>query len=234
VDARDRFAAAWGTVLKSTAIHADRRLPALVDGESLPWVPSPEPGVERRMLERAGDEVAIATSIVRYGPGVRFPSHMHALGEEFLVLSGIFSDQHGDYPQGTYVRNPPGSTHAPFSDAGCVILVKLRQMQADESESVRDFPSDRRWQRAGGSAHAVLYRNPRLEVSLLRMEPGASLPERETPRGEEFFVVEGEIELLDRFAPALGRWSWRRNAGSRQPALRSPSGALLWIKRGHL
>jgi hypothetical protein len=66
------------------------------------------------------------------------------------------------------------------------------------------------------------------------MEPGASLPERETPRGEEFFVVEGEIELLDRFAPALGRWSWRRNAGSRQPALRSPSGALLWIKRGHL
>lgn len=79
-------------------------------------------------------EVARATSIVRYSPGSRFSPHEHGGGEEFLVLEGVFSDEHGDDGPGTYVRNPVGSAHAPFSAAGCTILVKLRQMDpADQS-----------------------------------------------------------------------------------------------------
>src|SRR5690606_3301688 len=94
-------------------INADRREPVLVHGTDLPWIPSPQAGVDRRMLERSGGEVAVASTIVRYGPGSAFPPHAHALGEEFVVLEGVFSDEHGDYPPGTYVRNPPGSTHSP-------------------------------------------------------------------------------------------------------------------------
>lgn len=79
------------------------------------WTTSPLPGVTRRVLDRVGDEVARATSIVRYAAGSRFDAHGHPGGEEILVLDGVFSDEHGDYPAGTYPRNPPGSRHAPFS-----------------------------------------------------------------------------------------------------------------------
>src|SRR5689334_9641906 len=135
-------------------IRADRTQPALAHGASLPWVPSPEAGVERRMLERSGGEVAIATSIVRYAAGSRFSSHAHGLGEEFLVLEGTFSDEHGHYPVGTYVRNPPGSSHAPFSDPGCTIFVKLRQMAEDEPELLRVFPGQRVWEAIAASGCA--------------------------------------------------------------------------------
>lgn len=96
------------------------------------WVPSPMAGVERILLDRRGDEVAVATSIVRYAPGARFSAHGHELGEEFIVLEGEFGDEVGRYPVGTYVRNPPGSGHTPFSDPGCVIFVKLRQFALND------------------------------------------------------------------------------------------------------
>ena len=88
------------------------------------------------MLDRVGDEVARATSIVRYEPGSQFSAHTHDLGEEFFVLDGIFSDEHGDYPAGTYVRNPPGSSHTPYTVEGCTIFVKLRQFDLEDQTPV--------------------------------------------------------------------------------------------------
>lgn len=73
-------------------IHADLSQRAVVNSEVLPWVDSPMAGVQRRMLERDGEEVARATSIVRYAPGSYFSAHTHGGGEEFLVLEGVFSD----------------------------------------------------------------------------------------------------------------------------------------------
>jgi anti-sigma factor ChrR (cupin superfamily) len=218
------------------SINADRRALALVDGRSMPWAPSPEGGVDRRMLERDGDEVALATSLVRYAPGSRFPTHAHELGEEFLVLQGTFSDESGDFTAGTYVRNPPGSHHAPFSQQGCVILVKLRQMRDDESEVVRVAPGQQAWlpTDAAGVSRAPLYSNARTEVFLVRLEPGATLPAHASPGGEEYFVIEGGVELLTAPPQALNSWSWRRSAEATQPAMRSIRGALVWVKRGHL
>ncbi|MEM6665983.1 MAG: cupin domain-containing protein [Pseudomonadota bacterium] len=89
------------------------------------WVPSPSGGVERMMLDRIGGEVARATTIVRFQPASRFDAHTHGGGEEYLVLDGVFSDESGDYPAGTYVRNPIGTSHTPHTDAGCTIFVKL-------------------------------------------------------------------------------------------------------------
>jgi anti-sigma factor ChrR (cupin superfamily) len=115
-------------------INDDFSQRVVIDHHDLPWIASPESGVERRMLERQGDEVAKATSIVRYQAGCRFQSHHHGLGEEIFVLDGIFSDETGHYPAGTYVMNPPGSSHAPFSESGCTLFVKLRHLGSDQVE----------------------------------------------------------------------------------------------------
>lgn len=100
--------------------------------ETIPWVASPIAGVHRRMLDRIGDEVARATTIVRYDPGSSFSRHAHPGGEEFVVLEGVFEDEHGAYPAGSYVRNPPGTQHTPGSRQGCMMFVKLWQFEATD------------------------------------------------------------------------------------------------------
>ena len=109
-------------------INSDYSERVVIDHHDLPWMPSPQLGVERRMLERQGNEVAKATSIVRYKPGSNFQAHHHELGEEIFVLDGTFSDETGNYSPGTYIMNPPGSSHAPFSESGCTLFVKLRHL----------------------------------------------------------------------------------------------------------
>lgn len=59
------------TRLGAMELHADLSQRAVLDTNALAWVPSPMAGVERRLLDRIGDEVARAISIVRYAPGAR-------------------------------------------------------------------------------------------------------------------------------------------------------------------
>ena len=94
----------------------------VIDTLKRDWISSPVPGVKRNMLDRLGPEDARATSIVRYAAGLSFTPHEHTLGEEFLVLSGVFSDEHGDHPAGSYVCNSPESRHAAYSDQGCELF----------------------------------------------------------------------------------------------------------------
>src|SRR6478735_3583795 len=137
-------------------VNADFSQRVVIQTNELPWIASPQPGVDRRMLDRIGDEVARATSLVRYAPASVFEPHVHGLGEEFFVLDGIFSDEHGDYPDGTYVRNPPGSYHSPRTGPGCIILVKLRQMAPTESERVVIDTAKARWERGEAEGHRRL------------------------------------------------------------------------------
>jgi len=118
-------------------LNSDFGARAAVHAARLDWTPSPISGVDRRMLDRIGDEVAHATSIVCYAPHSHFAPHTHGGGEEFLVLDGVFQDEHGDYPAGTYVRNPPTSSHTPGSEPGCTIFVKLWQFDPDDRTPVR-------------------------------------------------------------------------------------------------
>jgi anti-sigma factor ChrR (cupin superfamily) len=214
-------------------LNADMSRPATVDSAALAWVASPMVGVERRMLERDGDEVARATSLVRYAPGSAFSPHTHGAGEEFLVLEGVFSDESGDFPAGFYVRNAPGSRHTPASGPGAVILVKLRQMPPEETASIRvDTREGARWRDAGrGRQEARLFEAPWERVTMLRLAPGHVGAEEHFPRGVEVFVVEGEV-TSDGIAHRAGAWL-RRPAGSRM-ALASQGGALVYRKTGHL
>jgi anti-sigma factor ChrR (cupin superfamily) len=98
-------------------INDDLSKPAIVHATRQDWLPSAAPGVDRRMLFRIDEEKAHATSLVHYAPECAFPRHVHTGGEEFLVLEGVFQDEHGDSPTGSYIRNPPGTSHAPASSA---------------------------------------------------------------------------------------------------------------------
>ena len=123
-------------------INDDLTKPVTVHSAALDWIPSPAPGVDRKMLFRIGEEKARATSIVRYAAGSAFPPHTHTGGEEFVVLDGIFQDEHGDYPAGSYIRNPPGTSHMPASAGGCSIFVRLWQFRAEDRDQTVRRPGE--------------------------------------------------------------------------------------------
>ena len=180
------------------------------------------------MLDRIGDEVARATSIVRYAPGSRFSKHGHELGEEFLVLDGVFSDESGDYPTGSYVRNPPGSSHAPHSDDGCVIFVKLRQFdRADLLQFSIDTEAEACWQDNVLPLHSF----GRERVRMLRLATGQSLAVGDEPGGIELLVVAGTLTLDGERYP---RRSWLRFPDGDAVTVSADTASVLWLKSGHL
>jgi len=198
------------------------------------WIHSPESGVDRIMLDRIGDEVARATSIVRYAPGSQFSRHEHAKGEEFLVLDGIFSDEHGDYPTGTYVRNPPGSGHAPFSKDGCRILVKLRQFDpADLTPIIIDTCDEGLWRNddVDQSSSLRLHEFDTEKVQMLRLAEGSTCSPEIGKGGIELLVVNGLIEFAGQ---DLDDGSWVRLPAGSDMQMSAKTATILWMKSGHL
>lgn len=215
-------------------INADFDRRVVLHADEIDWRDSPMPGVSRRPLDRIGDEVARATSIVRYAPGSHFSPHVHDGGEEFIVLEGVFQDEHGDYPVGSYVRNPPRSSHTPGSDAGCTIFVKLWQFDPEDSTHVRAHigkmgavaDADR-----PGVSVTPLHLDAREEVRVDTLAPGAAT-RYDAPGGAELFVLHG---TATESGDALRRQSWVRvPAGGTVDLEAGPEGASIWVKTGHL
>lgn len=214
-------------------LHADLSRPVVLDTHALPWIPSPMPGVERRLLDRQGEEVARATSLVRYAPGSRFPPHRHGGGEEFLVLEGTFSDELGDYAAGSYLRNPVGSSHAPFSVAGCTILVKLQQMHPADQQRVCIDTRSTCWLPGlvEGLEVLPLHAYGSEHVALVRWAPGTVFQLHGHPSGEEIFVLEGVFQDEHGTYPA---GSWLRHPPGSVHRPWSETGCTIWVKTGHL
>ncbi len=207
---------------------------ASAHGAKLEWQASPMKGVDRRMLERIGDEVARATTIVRYAPNSKFSSHVHTGGEEFLVLDGVFQDEHGDFPKGSYIRNPPESSHTPGSDLGCTILVKLWQFDSDDRSHVVADTNKLALQKIVGRDDVgimPLFNDGREDVRLEKWEAGSRVSY--SPLGGiEVFVVEGGFEENDE---VFGQHSWLRlPVGASLEAAVGPEGCICWVKEGHL
>jgi len=177
-------------------INADYSKKIVINHYDLPWIQSPESGVERRMLERLGGEVAKATSIVRYQPDSQFQMHTHEFGEEILVLDGIFSDETGNYPAGTYVMNPPGSSHAPFSETGCTLFVKLRHLGLDQVDrEVIDTKIAPWYQGMVPGLHVMPLMKQGSGSTLVRWAPQTYFNPHRHYGGEEIFVVDGFLKM---------------------------------------
>ena len=215
-------------------LNADFSRRVAIHAASLAWTPSPIAGVDRRMLDRIGDEVARATSIVRYAPLSHFSAHTHGGGEEFIVLDGVFQDEHGDYPAGAYIRNPPTSRHTPGSAPGCVLFVKLWQLDLEDRTPVRIDTGTVPYLPAPGRPGVdilPLFRDRREDVRLERWQPGAAIA-LAAPGGAELLVLDGGfVESGERFE----QQSWLRlPSGSALRATADPAGCRVWVKTGHL
>ncbi|HKJ22771.1 MAG TPA: cupin domain-containing protein [Gammaproteobacteria bacterium] len=211
-------------------MQLDQRV--VVDTTARPWQPGPAGGVLRKPLEREEAERGRATSIVRYEPGAVFSAHEHPLGEEILVLEGVFSDEHGDFGAGTYLRNPPGSRHAPFSETGCVLLVKLHQFLPEDREQVRIDTARGEWLPGQGNLQVMpLHGFEGEHVALVKWPPGERFQPHRHFGGEEIFVLSGE------FRDEHGRYpkgTWLRNPHMSEHHPYVEEETVIWVKVGHL
>ncbi|MBE0487134.1 cupin domain-containing protein [Marinobacter sp.] len=197
-----------------------------------PWVASPAAGVERKPLAREEVERGHATSVVRYLPGSAFARHEHPLGEEILVLEGVFSDETGHYPAGTYLRNPPGSGHAPFSEQGCTLLVKLHQFDERDTSTVRVDTNTAEWLPGiGGLQVMPLHEFEHEHVALVKWPANEVFQPHRHFGGEEIFVLHGE------FCDEHGRYpegTWLRSPHLSQHHPFVERETTIWVKTGHL
>lgn len=195
------------------------------------WQPSPSGNVWRKPLAREFAETGHATSVVRYERGASFPRHEHPLGEEILVLDGVFSDETGDYGPGTYLRNPPGTGHAPRSECGCLLFVKLHQFDPSDTQSVCIDTKDA----LGDSSDEpltslLLHEHQRERVQLVRIAEGNVLPLPTAELPAEWFVVEGTLRSLD---AEYGPGTWVRDPAPMETA-RAIDHSVVWMKTGRL
>ena len=213
-------------------LRADFSQRVVVTPDSHTWTASPQGSVERVMLDRVGDEVARATSLVRYAAGSHFPRHVHGGGEEILVLEGVFSADAQHYPAGWYLRSPPGSSHQPFSEEGALLFVKLWQMTSEERDEVRiDTGDAARWTHHEGRERCPLFADGREQVWLERLRPAHALGLGPV-QGAELLVLDGSLSVD---GVRCGARSWvRLPAGSEPAAAGGPGGATLYVKTGHL
>lgn len=213
-------------------INADYSKRIVINHHDLPWIPSPASGVDRRMLDRTGDEIAKATSIVRYHAGAHFPTHTHALGEEIFVLDGLFSDETGDYPVGTFIMNPPGSSHSPYSKTGCILFVKLRHLGSDQQQrEVVSTATDTWYLGMVPGLNVMPLMRQGVGSTLVRWAPQTYFNPHRHYGGEEIFVVNGVFEDEHGRYPA-GSWIRSPHMSAHQPY--SKEGCTIFVKTGHL
>jgi anti-sigma factor ChrR (cupin superfamily) len=207
---------------------------------SMEWQASPSPTVTRKRLDLIGAaERGRVTSIVRYAPNSRFAAHDHPAGEEILVLEGTFSDEHGDYPAGSYILNPEGFRHTPSSELGCLLFVKLCQYEGPLRPSVRRRLDTMAWTPGAGAGQhqKVLYDGAitgdgtRERVCVLKLDPGAAIPRHSHPGGEEFLILDGDLtDAHGKYGP--GTWVRYPNGSSHEAS--SQQGCIMYVKNGHL
>lgn len=203
-----------------------------INSNQLDWQSSPASGVMRKPLARQDQESGHATSIVRYKPGSSFERHEHPLGEEILVLDGTFSDESGDYGPGCYFRNPPGSSHAPFSKEGCVLFVKLCQFQKGDLQQVYIDTHNTKWLPGQGGLQVMpLHEHVHEHTALVKWPANEVFKPHKHFGGEEVLVISGEFcDEYGRY-PA-GTWIRSPHLSGHHPFVEKET--IIWVKTGHL
>lgn len=216
-----------------TQINMDRSRRIVINTARAAWVQSPAKGVWRKPLEREAAESGQVTSVVRYEPNSVFSAHNHPNGEEIYVLAGVFEDEWGRYPAGSYFRNPPGSSHTPSSVEGCLLLVKLNMFQAGDERSVCLDTEALAWSPgiAEGLSVKSLHSFGTEHTALVRWQPGTEFHTHTHPGGEEIFVLDGVFEDEQ---GSYAKGSWLRNPPYSQHRPFSTNGCTILVKTGHM
>ncbi len=204
----------------------------VVDTSKKAMEPSSLPGVERIPLERERPESGITTSVVRYEAGAAFSEHSHPGGEEIFVLEGEFADEFGVYSAGTYIRNPPGSHHSPFSRTGCKLFVKLNQFQPGDSKRVVIDTTQKEWLPGYGDLKVMpLAEFDSESTALVKWPKGAAFVPHTHFGGEEIFVLEGTF-IDEKGEYPTGTWIRSPHLSSHDPFVKE--GCTILVKTGHL
>ncbi len=205
---------------------------AVVTPADYTWVSSPSAKVERMPLEREAAESGRTTSVVRYLPSASFPAHAHPKGEEILVLEGVFEDDYGSYPAGTYLRNPSGTSHSPASATGCLLFVKLCQFADDDhTQMVRDTQSEPFRPGHGNLRVLPLYQHGTESAALVFWPAGEKFLPHTHVGGEEIFVISGEFKDEHGSYPK-GSWLRSPHLSVHHPWVDEDT--LIYVKTGHL
>ncbi len=213
-------------------LNMDFDKPVVVNTREMEWEASPMQGVWRKPLAREAAEHGHTTSVVRYDPGSSFRQHAHPRGEEILVLDGVFSDENGDYPAGTYLRNPPASKHSPSSRDGCELLVLLDQFIDGDSDPVCIDTSRSEWLPGESKLEFIpLHYHETEMVALYRWPVGTRTRPHQHFGGEEIFVLSGT--LCDEYG-CYPAGTWLRNPHNSEHCPYAEEDAIIWIKTGHL
>ncbi len=216
-------------------VNADFFQQVIIRPDDYKWTPSPAAGVERMMLDRIGKEVGHATSLVRYAADSDFPTHVHSGGEEILVLEGEFSDEHGNYPAGSYLRNPVGTSHTPkVGSSGATLLVKLHQFDERDTIQVNINTNVESWRPGLVSGLSVmpLHEFEVEHIALVKWAPFTRFQLHSHFGGEEIFVLNGTFH--DEFGSyPTGTWLRSPHLSQHLPYTKD-DGALIYVKTGHL
>ena len=220
--------------MTASALNGELDRRTCVNADDQEWVASPGGEVLRKRLHRVGPpESGQVTSIVRYQPGSEFPSHPHPEGEEILVLEGVFSDEHGDWPAGTYLLNPEGFEHKPYSREGCLLFVKLRQFPGTDRKHVVVDTNDAEWRssvRPGARWQKLYAQEPFSDH--MRIEnwsrPG-DIGQLNFPQGAEIFVLSGSF--ADEHGN-YGKHTWLRLPPGSSLSPEGDEACELYIKEG--
>ena len=213
-------------------LNMDLTSNVVIETAAMDWIASPADGVERKPLAREHAESGHTTSIVRFAPGSSFKRHQHPCGEEILVLDGVFSDENGDYGKGSYIRNPPGTAHTPFSQEGCVLFVKLDQFdQRDRAPIVVDTGNTPWRPGIGGLEVMPLYEFQHEHVALVKWPAGERFQPHRHFGGEEIFVLSGTFKDEHGVYPTH---TWIRSAHMSAHFPFVDEDTVIWVKTGHL
>lgn len=214
-------------------LNADHSLRAVVETSNMPWETSEAGGVLRKRMERIDAKPEPVTTIVQYQADSAFPAHQHVKGEEIIVLEGTFSDNHGNYEAGCYLRNPPGTSHSPFSKDGCTIFVKLQQFQPTDTKQLNIQTKQQPWLPGlvPGLNVMPLHEHMYEHVALVKWDAGTIFQAHRHIGGEEIYVLEGTFE--DEFG-SYPKGTWLRNPPNSFHTPFTKEGCIIYVKTGHL
>ena len=212
------------------SINMDLEKRVVIETQGQKWIESPSKKVLRIPLEREKQESGHVTSIVKYLPNSRFDTHIHPNGEEIFVLEGVFSDEHGDYKAGSYLRNPPGTSHSPFSLEGCKIVVKLEQFLQNDLKQTAIQTENLSWIKKDNFEIMPLHNFGKEETLLIKWKKGQKFSRNKSIQGEELYVVSGTFKDEAGLYPT---GTWVRSPMTIETSLIADEETVIFLKTGH-